>query len=84
MLAVLTVTQRLFIIEEPKMRLTEKFDLVQKEIFHQDFFSRQLRSLVGRMDEEGSLHASIADAFHNSFKTFKGRMFLLVSCLCKV
>jgi vacuolar protein sorting-associated protein 8 len=66
------------IIEEPTMKVTEKFDLIPKHILHQDYFSRQLRSLVGRMDEEGSLHASVANAFFNSVKTFKGRIFLLV------
>ncbi|KAF3927416.1 hypothetical protein ABW21_db0206341 [Orbilia brochopaga] len=71
--------QRLIIIEEPTMRATERFDLIPKHISHHDYFSRQLRSLVGSMDEEGSLHGSIADGYYNSVKTFKGRIFLLGS-----
>ncbi|RVD82877.1 uncharacterized protein DFL_007288 [Arthrobotrys flagrans] len=78
-LCVVTVSQRLIIIEEPTMRATERFDLIPKHIYHHDYFARQLRSLVGSMDEEGSLHASIADAYYNSVKTFKGRIFLLGS-----
>ncbi|KAK6505376.1 Vacuolar protein sorting-associated protein 8 [Arthrobotrys musiformis] len=78
-LCVVTVSQRLIIIEEPTMRATERFDLIPKHIYHHDYFARQLRSLVGSMDEEGSLHASIADAYYNSVKTFKGRVFLLGS-----
>ncbi|KAK6541209.1 Vacuolar protein sorting-associated protein 8 [Orbilia ellipsospora] len=78
-ICVITVSQRLMIIEEPTMRATERFDLIPKHISHHDYFSRQLRSLVGTMDEEGSLHASIADAYYNSVKTFKGRIFLLGS-----
>ncbi|KAK6332799.1 Vacuolar protein sorting-associated protein 8 [Orbilia brochopaga] len=79
MLCVVTVSQRLIIIEEPTMRATERFDLIPKHITHYDYFSRQLRSLVGSMDEEGSLHATIADGYHNSIKAFKGRIFLLGS-----
>ncbi|KAF3191769.1 Vacuolar protein sorting-associated protein 8 [Orbilia oligospora] len=78
-LCVVTVSQRLIIIEEPNMRATERFDLIPKHIYHHDYFARQLRSLVGSLDEEGSLHASIADAYYNSVKTFKGRIFLLGS-----
>ncbi|KAK6330224.1 Vacuolar protein sorting-associated protein 8 [Orbilia blumenaviensis] len=78
-LCIVTVSQRLIIIEEPTMRATERFDLIPKHIYHHDYFARQLRSLVGSMDEEGSLHASIADAYYNSVKTFKGRIFLLGS-----
>ena len=69
---------KLIILEQPEMHLTEKFDLLRKEIYHQDLFSRQLRSLIGRMDEEGSMYASIAEAYYNSLKTYKGRTFLLV------
>lgn len=60
------------------MRVTERFDVIPKHILHHDHFSRQLRSLVGRMDEEGSLHASIAEVYCNNVKAFKGRLFLLV------
>jgi hypothetical protein len=75
---VLTVTQRLIILEDTALRVTETFDLMSKQILHLDMFSEQLRPLVGRLDDEGSSHPHIADSFYNSFKTYKGRMFLLV------
>lgn len=74
----MTVTQRLIILEDTALRITETFDLMPKHILHRDLFSRQLDPLVNRMDEEGSLHPHVADAFYNSFKAYKGRMFLLV------
>ncbi|KAI5798901.1 Golgi CORVET complex core vacuolar protein 8-domain-containing protein [Geopyxis carbonaria] len=76
-IGVLTVTQRLIILEDTALRITETFDLMPKHILHRDLFSRQLDRLVNRMDEEGSLHPHVADAFYNSFKAYKGRMFLL-------
>lgn len=77
-LAVLTITQRLIILEDGSMRMTEAFDLVQKHIYHQDLFSKQLHSLVEQLDEEDpSMHGVVADAFFMSFKAYKSRMFLL-------
>ncbi|KAH8813143.1 Golgi CORVET complex core vacuolar protein 8-domain-containing protein [Xylogone sp. PMI_703] len=77
-LAVLTITQRLIILEDGSMRMTEAFDLVQKHIYHQDLFSKQLHNLVEQLDEEDpSMHGVVADAFFMSFKAYKGRMFLL-------
>jgi hypothetical protein len=77
-LTVLTITQRLIILEDGSMRMTEAFDLVQKHIYHQDLFSRQLHNLVEQLDEEDpSMHGVVADAFYMSFKAYKGRMFLL-------
>lgn len=77
-LAVLTITQRLIILEDGTMRMTEAFDLVQKHIYHQDLFSSQLHNLVEQLDEEDpSMHGVVADAFYMSFKAYKGRMFLL-------
>lgn len=77
-IAVLTVTQRLIILEDTSLRITETFDLMPKRILHRDLFSGQLRQLVDRLDEEGSTHPHVAEAYYNSFKVFKGRMFLLV------
>lgn len=75
---VLTITQRLIVLEDGSMRMTEAFDLVHKHIYHQDLFSKQLHSLVEQLDEEDpSMHGVVADAFHMSFKAYKGRMFLL-------
>lgn len=77
-LTVLTITQRLIILEDVTMRMTEAFDLVHKHIFHQDLFSEQLHTLVEQLDEEDpSMHGVVADAFYMSFKAYKSRMFLL-------
>ena len=73
------MTQRLIILEEPVLRLTETFDLMPKHILHHNMFSQNLMPLVDTMDEQASFHSTIADAFYNSFKTYKGRIFLLVS-----
>ncbi|KAG9229570.1 Golgi CORVET complex core vacuolar protein 8-domain-containing protein [Amylocarpus encephaloides] len=77
-LTVLTITQRLIVLEDETMRTTEAFDLVQKHIYHQDLFSEQLHNLVEQLDEDDlSMHGVVADAFYMSFKAYKGRMFLL-------
>ncbi len=77
-LAVLTITQRLIILEDNSMRMTEAFDLINRHIYHKDLFSQQLQSLVEQLDEEdSSMHGVVADAFYMSFKAYKGRMFLL-------
>jgi vacuolar protein sorting-associated protein 8 len=77
-ICLLTITQRLIVLEDQSMRMTETFDLVQKHIFHQDLFSKQLHNLVEQLDEEDtSMHGVVADAFYMSFKAYKGRMFLL-------
>lgn len=77
-LTVLTITQRLIILEDGSMRMTDAFDLVHKHIYHQDLFSKQLHNLVEQLDEEDtSMHGVVADAFYMSFKSYKGRMFLL-------
>ncbi|KAH9220536.1 vacuolar assembly/sorting protein-like protein VPS8 [Leptodontidium sp. 2 PMI_412] len=77
-LTVLTITQRLIILEDGSMRMTEAFDLVHKHIYHQDIFSKQLHTLVEQLDEEDeSMHGVVADAFYMSFKAYKSRMFLL-------
>ncbi|KAK8103884.1 vacuolar protein sorting-associated protein 9a [Apiospora kogelbergensis] len=77
-LAVLTITQRLIVLEDRTMRVTEGFDMVQKYIYHADLFSKQLHVLVEQLDEEDtSMHGVVADAFFMSFKAYKGRIFLL-------
>lgn len=77
-LTVLTVSQRLIVLEDRTMRMTEAFDLIHKHIYHADLFSKQLHSLVEQLDEEdSSMHGVVADAFYMSFKSYKGRMFLL-------
>lgn len=77
-LTVLTVSQRLIVLEDRSMRMTEAFDLLPKHIYHVDLFSRQLHSLVEQLDEDDtSMHGVVADAFYMSLKTYKGRMFLM-------
>ncbi|KAG5983823.1 hypothetical protein E4U55_007056 [Claviceps digitariae] len=77
-LAVLTISQRLIILEDRSMRMTEAFDLLQKHIYHADLFSKQLHTLVEQLDDEdASMHGVVADAFYMSFKAYKGRIFLL-------
>lgn len=77
-LTVLTITQRLIVLEDRTMRMTEAFDLIQKYIYHVDLFSKQLHTLVEQLDEDDtSMHGVVADAFYMSLKTYKGRMFLL-------
>ncbi|KAH7321257.1 golgi complex component [Stachybotrys elegans] len=77
-LTVLTISQRLIVVEDRSMRMTEAFDLLHKHVYHADLFSTQLHSLVEQLDEDDdSLHGVVADAFYMSFKAYKGRMFLL-------
>jgi hypothetical protein len=77
-LTVLTITQRLIVLEDHSMRMTEGYDLIQRHIFHQDLFSKQLHNLVEQLDEDDtSMHGVVADAFYMSFKAYKGKMFLL-------
>ncbi|KAI0141550.1 Golgi CORVET complex core vacuolar protein 8-domain-containing protein [Xylariaceae sp. FL1272] len=77
-LTVLTITQRLIVLEDRSMRMTEAFDLIYKHIYHKDLFSAQLHSLVEQLDEEDtSMHGVVADAFYMSLKAYKGRIFLL-------
>ncbi|KAH6990785.1 golgi complex component [Ilyonectria sp. MPI-CAGE-AT-0026] len=77
-LAVLTISQRLIVLEDRTMRMTEAFDLLQKYIYHADLFSKQLHSLVEQLDEnDASMHGVVADAFYMSFKAYKGRIFIL-------
>ncbi|KAK7744045.1 Vacuolar protein sorting-associated protein 8 [Diatrype stigma] len=77
-LTVLTITQRLIVLEDRSMRMTEAFDLIHKYIYHVDLFSKQLHALVEQLDEEDTtMHGVVADAFYMSFKAYKGRIFLL-------
>ncbi|KAI0409880.1 vacuolar assembly/sorting protein VPS8 [Xylaria palmicola] len=77
-LTILTISQRLIILEDRSMRMTEAFDLIHKYIYHADLFSTQLHALVEQLDEEDtSMHGVVADAFYMSLKSYKGRIFLL-------
>ncbi|KAL8935998.1 MAG: hypothetical protein Q9211_004406 [Gyalolechia sp. 1 TL-2023] len=77
-LAVLTITQQLVVLEDSSLRETNSSDLVQKHIYHVDLFSKQLNMLVEEPDEDdASMHGVVADAFYMSFRAYKGRLFLL-------
>lgn len=77
-LAVLTITQQLLILEDNTLRVTDSFDLIHKHIYHVDLFSSQLHTLVEQFNEEDpSMHGVVADAFYMSFRAYKGRLFLL-------
>lgn len=77
-LTVLTLSQRLIVLEDRSMRMTEAIDLIHKHVYHVDFFSKQLHNLVEQLDEEdNSMHGVVGDAFYMSFKAYKGRIFLL-------
>lgn len=77
-LGVLTISQRLVILEDTTLRMTDSFDLLQKHIYFSDLFSRQLRPVIEQHDEEDdSLHGVVANAFYMSFRAYKGRLFLL-------
>ena len=77
-LGVLTISQRLIILEDTTLRPTDTFDLLHKHICHSDLFSRQLRPVIEQLDEsDTSLHGVVADAFYMSFRAYKGRLFLL-------
>lgn len=77
-LAVFTITQRLLILEDYSMRVTDSIDLANRHIYHVDLFSSQLHNLVEQLDEEDtSMHGVVADAFYMSFRAYKGRLFLL-------
>jgi hypothetical protein len=77
-LGVLTISQRLVILEDSSLRVTDTFDLIRKHIYHADLFSRQLHPVIEQLDEQdSSMHGVVADAFHMSFRAYKGRLFLL-------
>ena len=77
-LGVLTISQRLLILEDNTLRTTDMFDLLHKHIYHSDLFSQQLKSVIEQHDEtENPLHGVVADAFYMSFRAYKGRLFLL-------
>ncbi|PWY87010.1 golgi complex component [Aspergillus heteromorphus CBS 117.55] len=77
-LAVLTITQQLLILEDYSMRVTEAVDLLNRHIYHVDLFSAHLHSLVEQFNEDDtSMHGVVADAFYMSFRSYKGRLFLL-------
>ena len=77
-IGVLTVSQRLIILEDKTMRMTDSYDMIHKHVFHQDLFSQQLQPVVDQLEQdEIGLHGVVADAFHMSYRAYKGRLFIL-------
>ncbi|KAK2765365.1 Vacuolar protein sorting-associated protein 8 [Arachnomyces sp. PD_36] len=77
-LAVMTISQQLLILEQNSLTVTDSFDLIHKHIYHVDLFSSQLHSLVEQHNEnDPSMHGVVADAFYMSFRAYKGRLFIL-------
>ena len=77
-LAILTVSQQLVILEDEELTVTDSSDLINKHVFHSDHFSQQLGQMIESLDEENtSMHGVVADAFYMSFRAYKGRLFLL-------
>ena len=77
-LAALTITQQLLILEDVSMTISDSFDLLPKNVYHADLYSQQLQAVIESLDEEDtSMHGVVADAFHMSLRAYKGRLFLL-------
>lgn len=77
-LGVLTISQRLLIVEDGTLQVTDSIDLLHRHIYHQDPFSHQLHAVIEQLNsDDPSLHGVVADAFYMSFRVYKGRTFLL-------
>lgn len=80
-IAALTITQQLLVVEDVSMHVTDSFDLLPKHLYHADLYSHQLQNVVEHHDEdeESSMHGVVADGYYMSFRGYKGRLFLLGS-----
>lgn len=77
-LGVLTISQRMLILEDGALQVTDSIDLLHRHLYHQDTFSRQLHNVVEQLNpDDPSMHGVVADAFYMSYKAYKGRIFLL-------
>ncbi|KAI5204783.1 hypothetical protein E4T39_03488 [Aureobasidium subglaciale] len=77
-IGVLTISQQMIIIEDGEMHVMDSVDLLHRHIHHRDIFSKQLHPVVEQADNEHSeMHGVIADAFYQSFRVYKNRLFLL-------
>lgn len=75
-LAVLTVSQRLIILDK-QLQLADSLDLIPRHVFHQNLFSGQLQALADLREETDASLRVVPDAYYMSFKTYKGRLFVL-------
>ena len=67
-LVLLTISQRLLIFDTSTMQVTASCDLLMKQVVHHDRFSHHMTNFP-----------AVADAYYPSFKTYKQKIFLLVS-----
>ncbi|KAF4552610.1 putative Golgi CORVET complex core vacuolar protein 8 [Elsinoe fawcettii] len=73
----LTISQRLVILEDGDLHVMDSVDLIKMHIFHRDFFSKQLHTVVEQDENDADIHGVVADAFYMSFKAYKGRAFMM-------
>lgn len=79
-LALLTISQRLLIIDETAACLSDTFDLLGKQILHRNVFASELQNAE---DGDGtSSNFAVTDLYSNSLRVFKGRIFVLVRRPC--
>ncbi|KAH0322786.1 hypothetical protein KCU74_g8733, partial [Aureobasidium melanogenum] len=77
-IGVLTISQQMIIIEDGELHVMDSVDLLHRQIHHRDIFSKQLHPVVEQADNEHSeMHGVVADAFYQSFRVYKNRLFLL-------
>lgn len=69
LLALVTITQRLIILNAEAMATCTSIDILNRHLMHYDIFSAQV-SIENKP-------IPVADAYFNSVKSFKGRLFLL-------
>ena len=67
-IVLLTVSQRLLILDTSTMHVTASCDLLMKQVLHFDRFSNHMSNFP-----------AVADAYYHSFKTYKHKIFLLVT-----
>lgn len=69
-LVLLTVSQRLLILDTSTMQVTASCDLLMKQVLHHDRFSSHMTNFP-----------AVADAYYPNFKTYKHKIMILVAPL---
>lgn len=74
----MTVTQRLLILNEETMTVAATLDLLDKHMMHVDFFSHSLKNITFTDSITNDvIPVVVADAYFNSVKSLKGKLFLM-------
>lgn len=77
-IALVTSTQRLILLNEETMVISATVDLLNKHIYHLDMFSSILKDLtLIHPDTQELQPVVVCDAYFNSVRSFKGKLFLL-------